>query len=91
MDFGQNLLHRAYVLVEAEVPSLEAIEDLVTLAQGDVQHLRSARALAESDPGAEADSTSLQLAGFEPDLAQVATRHRAALGDLLDRAIASFS
>lgn len=91
MDIGSRLVHRAYVLVEANVPAVEAIEDLVTLANGHVGHLREARTRAELVSGSQADSTTLELAGFEPDLGEVAGRNRAALGDLLDRAIASFS
>jgi hypothetical protein len=91
MDIGNRLMHRAYVLVEAEVPTGEAIEDLVTLAHGDVTHLRSARHHATATsalPGP--DPMSLEIAGFEPGLAHVARMRRSALGDLLDRAIASF-
>jgi len=92
MDIGNRLLHRAYVLVEAEIPAGEAIEDLVTLAHGNVQNLRDARAqAATSAAGAkDADPMTLELAGFEPRLLQLAERRRTALGDLLDRAIASF-
>lgn len=87
MDYA--LLHRAYVLVEADIPVAEAIEDLVTLAQGNVDHLRRAREMAVA--GAEADPGALELAGFDVDLGRVATTQRTALGELLDRAIASFS
>jgi hypothetical protein len=92
MDMGDRLLHRAYVLVEAEIPSGDAIEDLVTLAHGNVENLRCARARASSGfaGSVEADATALELAGFEPRLLQVASARRAALGNLLDRAIASF-
>lgn len=93
MDIGDRLLHRAYVLVEAEVPTGDAIEDLVTLAQGSVDNLRVARAQAAAgEPGIEeTDPMTLELVGFEPRLLQLARTRRAALGDLLDRAIASFS
>jgi len=90
MDHADRLLHRAYVLVEAEIPASDAIEDLVTLAQGNVDHLRRARSQAETS-GSEADPHALELAGFDLDLGQVATQQRSALGDLLDRAIACFS
>ena len=86
---GNRLLHRAYVLVEAEVPAWEAIEDLVTLAHGDVGHLEAARRQAGRGSLPDSDD-SLALVGFEPGLAQIARMRRAALGDLLDRAIASF-
>ena len=92
MDIGYRLLHRAYVLVEAEVPADDAIEDLVTLAQGNVVNLQLARAqaVASAQGMREADPMTLELAGFEPRLLQVASSRRAKLGDLLDRAIASF-
>jgi hypothetical protein len=92
MDIGNRLLHRAYVLVESEVPAGEAIEDLVTLAQGNVENLRAARAQAGSSAlaAAESDPSALELAGFEPHLFDTATRRREQLGHLLDRAIASF-
>lgn len=89
MDHADRLLHRAYVLVEAEIPAPDAIEDLVTLSQGNVDHLMRARSQAET-PGVEADPGTLEMAGFDLDLGQVATERRNALGDLLDRAIASF-
>jgi hypothetical protein len=89
MDIGNRLLHRAYVLVEAEIPAGAAIEDLVTLAQGDVSHLEMARQYALAGDLPESDG-SLEAIGFEPGLVQVARMRRAALGDLLDRAIASF-
>jgi hypothetical protein len=90
MDIGVRLLHRAYVLVEAQIPAGEAIEDLVTLARGNVGHLVDARRQAQSDPALDLDGTTLELAGFGPNLALVAQARRAALGNLLDRAIASF-
>ena len=92
MDIGNRLLHRAYVLVEAEVPTGDAIEDLVTLAHGNVENLRDARAQAVTGAVGtdDVDPMTLELAGFEPRLLQVAKMRRAALGDLLDRAIASF-
>ncbi|MBT8217478.1 MAG: hypothetical protein HKN74_08955 [Acidimicrobiia bacterium] len=89
MDNGHRVLHRAYVLIEADVPASEAIEDLVTFAQGNVENLRSARRRAGGETTL-ADPASLELIGFEPGLLQVARLRRAALGDLLDRAIASF-
>ena len=89
MDMGNQLLHRAYVLVEAEIPAGEAIEDLVTLAHGNVGHLEAARRRAGSG-SLPASDESLAMVGFEPGLAHVARMRRAALGDLLDRAIASF-
>jgi hypothetical protein len=92
MDIGNRLLHRAYVLVEAEIPTSDAIEDLVTLAQGDIDNLRDARQQAATT-GAEmidTDPMTLELAGFEPRLLQVARMRRAMLSDLLDRAIAAF-
>ncbi len=89
MDIGNRVLHRAYLLVEAEIPAGEAIEDLVTLAHGKVSHLESARRQVGSGSLLDSDD-SLALVGFEPGLAQVARMQRAALGDLLDRAIASF-
>ena len=89
MDMASMLLHRAYTLVEAEIPAGEAIEDLVTLAKGDVTSLRSARSRAGGG-GLPEQSGTLELIGFEPGLVQVARRRRAALGDLLDRAIASY-
>lgn len=88
MDHADRLLHRAYVLVESEVPATEAIEDLVTLAQGNVAYLEAARGLAH--PGAETDQSALELAGFDADLGVVASRRRRDLADLLDRSIASF-
>jgi len=90
MDHADRLLHRAYVLVEAEIPGPDAIEDLVTLAQGNVDHLRRARSQAEAS-GAEADPAALELAGFDLDLGQLASQRRTAIGDLLERTIASFS
>lgn len=92
MDIGNRLLHRAYVLVECEISAFEAIEDLVTLAQGNVAHLRSARDQAGSTAQAVAlsDPSVLELAGFEPNLLATATRRREQLSHLLDRAIASF-
>ena len=92
MDIGNRLLHRAYVLVEAEVPAGDAIEDLVTLARGNVANLRSARDQAGSTSMAMAtsDPSALELAGFEPHLLDTANRRREQLGFLLDRAIASF-
>lgn len=89
MDHADRLVRRAYVLVEADIPSADAIEDLVTLAQGDVDHLRRAR--VQADGGIEADVAALEMAGFDSLLADVASGRRAALSDLLDRAIASFS
>ena len=89
MDLGNQLLHRAYLLVEAEIPAGDAIEDLVTLARGDVDHLQSARRRIGNGNLPDADD-SLALLGFEPGLARTARLQRAALGDLLDRAIASF-
>ena len=93
MDIGNRLLHRAYVLVEAEVPTGDAIEDLVTLANGNVENLHDARAQAATGATGtdDLDPTTLELAGFEPRLLQVAKMRRAALGDLLDRAIARCS
>jgi hypothetical protein len=93
MDIGNRLLHRAYVLVEAEIPTGDAIEDLVTLAHGNVENLRDARVQATSGAAGtdDVDPMTLELAGFEPRLLQIARMRRAALGDLLDRAIASFS
>jgi hypothetical protein len=92
MDIGNRLLHRAYVLVEAQVPTGDAIEDLVTLAHGRVENLREARAQAVAGASGtdDVDPMTLELAGFEPRLLQVARMRRAALGDLLDRAIAAF-
>ena len=89
MDYADRLLHRAYVLVESEIPAADAIEDLVTLAQGNVQPLREAREQAEAGSGI--DPTALEMAGFDSGLSTLAADRRAALGDLLDRAIASFS
>ena len=89
MDMGNRLLHRAYVLVEAEIPAGEAIEDLVTFAQGDVGFLEAARRQAGTGSLPDPDD-SLAMVGFEPGLVQVARMQRAAMGDLLDRAIASF-
>lgn len=89
MDMGNQLLHRAYLLVEAEIPAGEAIEDLVTLARGQVFHLEAARRQVGGGSLSDADD-SLALVGFEPGLAHMARLQRAALGDLLDRAIASF-
>jgi hypothetical protein len=89
MDIGNRLLHRAYVLVEAEVPAVEAIEDLITFAQGDVAQLEVARRHAHAGGLPDSDE-GLEVIGFEPGLVQVARLRRAALGDLLDRAIASF-
>ena len=89
MDMGNRLLHRAYLLVEAQIPAWEAIEDLVTLAQGEVGHLEAARQQVGRGSLPDSDE-SLAMVGFEPGLAQVARMQRAALGDLLDRAIASF-
>ncbi len=93
MDIGSRLVHRAYVLVEAAVPAWDAIEDLITLANGDVDNLRRARrhAQATSVGKMETDPTTLEKAGFEPRLLQIADARRAGIGDLLDRAIASFS
>jgi hypothetical protein len=93
MDIGNRLLHRAYVLVEAEVPTSDAIEDLVSLAHGNVENLRDARDQAATGATGtdDFDPMTLELAGFEPRLLQIARMHRAALSDLLDRAIASFS
>ncbi len=93
MDIGNRLLHRAYVLVEAEIPAGDAIEDLVTLAQGNVDNLKDAReqAAAVGDGMIDVDPQTLELAGFEPRLLQVARMRRAKLSDLLDRAIASFA
>lgn len=90
MDHAHRLLHRAYVLIESEIPASDAIEDLVTLAKGNVDHLRRARTQADT-AGAEADPAALELAGFDLDLGQVASQRRSAIGDLLDRTIASFS
>ena len=92
MDIGNRLLHRAYVLVESEIPAGEAIEDLITLAHGNVAHLRSARDQAGSTPQAAAhsDPSVLEMAGFEPHLVDTASRRREQLGQLLDRAIACF-
>lgn len=92
MDIGNRLLHRAYVLVESEIPAGDAIEDLITLARGNVSHLRSARDQAGSTDRAvtQDDLSVLELAGFEPHLLDTATRRRQQLGSLLDRAIASF-
>ncbi|MGI9609411.1 MAG: hypothetical protein ACR2NL_03855 [Acidimicrobiia bacterium] len=92
MDIGNRVLHRAYVLVESEVPAVDAIEDLVTLAQGNVAHLQSARDQADATARAVPydDPSVLELAGFEPHLLDTATRRREQLGHLLDRAIASF-
>lgn len=93
MDMGSRLIHRAYVLVESEIPAVDAIEDLVTLARGNVDNLRLARqqaAAQRSVPDEDVDPMTLELAGFEPRLSQVAQSRRSALGDLLDRAIASF-
>ncbi len=89
---GNRLLHRAYVLVEAEIPTGDAIEDLITYAQGNIDHLKDARdqAAAAGAGVIDADPTTLELAGFEPRLLQVARTRRAGLSDLLDRAIASF-
>ena len=89
MDMSNRLLHRAYVLVEAGVPAGAAIEDLVTLSRGDVTHLEAARRQAQ-DANLPDSEASLELVGFESGLVQVARMRRAALGDLLDRAIASF-
>ena len=60
-----------------------------SFAQGDVSHLEAARRRAGSASLPEPDG-NLELIGFEPGLVQVARLRRAALGDLLDRAIASF-
>ena len=92
MDIGNRLLHRAYVLVEAEIPAGDAIEDLVTLARGDVDNLRNARRQAGATASAvsQSDPSALELAGFEPRLLETANRRREQLGSLLDRAIASF-
>jgi hypothetical protein len=92
MDIGNRLLHRAYVLVESDVPAHDAIEDLVTLAQGNVDHLRSARDQAGSTARAVAysDPSVLEMAGFEPNLLETANSRREQLGHLIDRAIASF-
>lgn len=90
MNNGNPLVHRAYVLVEAEIPAGDAIEDLVTLAQGDVGRLQSAREQISAAGFSPVDDDSLDVIGFEPGLVQIARLRRAALGDLLDRAIASF-
>ena len=92
MDIGDRLLHRAYVLVEAEIPPGDAIEDLVTLAHGNVANLQSARqrAAATTNAALDPDPAGLEAAGFEPGLVHLARRRRMALSDLLDRAIASF-
>lgn len=92
MDIGNRLLHRAYVLVEAEVPAGDAIEDLVTLARGNIDNLYSARRRVETTAGALSlsDSSALELAGFEPRLLETANQRRERLGSLLDRAIDSF-
>ena len=85
MDIGNRLLHRAYVLVECEISAGEAIEDLVTLAQGNVAHLRSARDQAGSTARvvAQGDPSVLEMAGFEPHLLDTATQRREQLGHLL--------
>ena len=88
MDYADRLLHRAYVLVESDIPAHDAIEDLVTLAQGNVDHVRRARQRAGT--AAETDAAALELAGFDLDLGQLAASRRTALGELLDRTIASF-
>lgn len=92
MDIGNRLLHRAYVLVEAEVPVGDAIEDLLTLARGNVDNLHNARCRVETTAGALSfgDSSALELAGFEPRLLDTANQRRERLGSLLDRAIDSF-
>lgn len=90
MDHGHQLLHRAYTLVEAGIPAGDAIEDLITLAGGDVGRLEAARRRADGAGMHQPDAEALELIGYDPGLAQVARSRRAALDDLLDRAIASF-
>ena len=88
MSIDDRLVHRAYTLVEAGVPIDAAIEDLVTVAHGSSSSLESA--CGKADRYAPMDVVSgaeaLDLAGFDPDLGQLAGRRHGQISELLQRA-----
>ncbi len=88
MSIDDRLVHRAYTLVEAGVPIDAAIEDLVTVAHGSSSSLEAACVKADrySPIDVASGSEALELAGFDPDLGQLAGRRHGQISELLERA-----
>lgn len=92
MDAGDRVVRRAYALVEAEIAAYDAIDDLLSVADGDHRAIEAALALIGDEEHADDSSTAaLESVGFDLDLAAVAARRRNAMRELLLRAAASFS
>jgi hypothetical protein len=90
MSIAHNIFYRAFTLVEAAVDYNSAVEDLVSLARGDAEVLRQARALVETmgvvgDPAERADVAG--LAGWDDEVADFESYQRHAVETLLDRAV----
>lgn len=89
MSIDDRLVHRAYVLVEAGVPTAEAVEELVTVAHGSSSFLEAARDRAASYQPTDTAGVdeALEIAGFDAGLSHLAERRHEEISDLLDRAI----
>ena len=91
MDRGDQLVRRAYTLIEAGVPAYDAIEDLLTLAQGDFGALQAALDRVEGQETLDVGEygAMLEQAGFAADLADIAITRQNALRSLLRRTVAT--
>lgn len=90
MSVAHNIFYRAFTLVEAAVDYDSAIEDLVSLARGNVETLRQARSLVDEmgmvgDPADRAEVAG--LAGWNEEVADFESYQRHAVQTLLDRAV----
>lgn len=92
MDAGDRIVRRAYALVEAEIAAYDAIDDILSVAEGDRRAIEAALALIGDPEEVDGDPSAVLVSvGFDADLAQLAARRRNAMRDLLYRAAASFA
>jgi hypothetical protein len=92
MTVPDQLLYRAYTLVEAGVGVDEAVDDLLAIANGDSAVLESACFLAEATvraPETDVRSEALAFIGWDDSVLQVEATKRGKLQALLRRATLS--